>query len=344
MLYDPSNTSMQMGQDRQILLEIYLNKGPVFIELIQSQHGRFMIRQNMDYVRINYAVQQWVSENKHALNQKSKSVVQVNTHFNRDDFMESCIPQVKQNESFNKVMSELNFKDESEQRMTLNTQPAEPYAPFSSYNKLEKEGSRQSKNKLYDQSPIKRPKNHSVSVDNSQRSNSKRPLSSSSKNNVFNSIGLMQITYNNRPLSNTKIKFGQTPIKRDISNLSKLKARLGSNIKAKTGFPHKSDKKFNERKSNKSNSRKTLIEKNPASHYGSFDLGTRNNKSKDIYNLIENTKPTNQTYDWYMRTTSMPNVDDIEIDDNIYDVSKNSNLITGAKNSFMNKKLQMKLP
>ena len=59
--------------------------------------------------------------------------------------------------------------------------------------------------------------------------------------------------------------------------------------------------------------------------------------------MIENNKVPNHNFDFYMRTNSMPNVDDIS--ENLYDVSKvNPQVFSASKNSFLNKKLQMKLP
>jgi len=92
----------------------------------------------------------------------------------------------------------------------------------------------------------------------------------------------MQITYNNRPLSNTKIKFGQTPAKREISNLSKLKAKLGSGLKSKTGFSNSSSK-IKEKTSKTPNKMKKETLLTEQSQYESFDYGNRNNTSKDIF-------------------------------------------------------------
>lgn len=142
--------------------------------------------------------------------------------------------------------------------------------PFTD-QKLDKEASRRSDKR----------RNTSLSIDTENRSTKQKCLSSSSQKNVYNSIGVMQITYNNRPLSNTKIKFGKTPAKRDISNLSMLKAKLGSGLKSKTGFSNSSSKVKEKRSKILSNKKETL--QTQPSQYESFDLGHRNNTTKEIY-------------------------------------------------------------
>lgn len=89
MLYDPANLAEQM-HEKQLFLEIYLNKGPVYIEIVPSHKGRFMIKENMDYVRINHAAQQWVSENKLYVANKSTLVFPTS---NKDEYIGTLVPQ-----------------------------------------------------------------------------------------------------------------------------------------------------------------------------------------------------------------------------------------------------------
>ena len=97
MLYDQSNVAEQMGYDKQTFLEIYLNKGPVYIEIVPSHKGRYMIKENTDYVKINHASQQWVSENKLYVSNKSKSVLQIS---NKDEYIDLTEPLKKPNDKF----------------------------------------------------------------------------------------------------------------------------------------------------------------------------------------------------------------------------------------------------
>ena len=55
-------------EPKQQFLEIQLEKGVVYLELFKVCEGRYCMKESFDYVRANYALQQYVSENRERLN------------------------------------------------------------------------------------------------------------------------------------------------------------------------------------------------------------------------------------------------------------------------------------
>ena len=55
-------------EPEQKFLEIQLAKGVVYLEMFKVGEGRYCMKESFDYVRANYALQQYVSENRERLN------------------------------------------------------------------------------------------------------------------------------------------------------------------------------------------------------------------------------------------------------------------------------------